>query len=89
MVRTRLIEFASDHGLPQERFYNLLCLALGADRAQFVEFENYLPPERSLSCLVEYQTLLHAFHKEISPHVDHEIARRVLDTNWLPADAAR
>ena len=31
VVPTRLSAFASDHGLPQERFYNLICLALGAD----------------------------------------------------------
>ena len=30
MVQVRLEGFASDHGLPQERFYNLLCLAYGA-----------------------------------------------------------
>ena len=36
------------------------------------------------SCSREYKTLARAFHKEISPHIDQEIARRVLDTNWLP-----
>src|SRR5262249_34060156 len=32
---TRLAAFASDHGLPQERFYNLICLAFGANRQEF------------------------------------------------------
>jgi hypothetical protein len=27
VVQTRLTAFATDHGLPQERFYNLVCLA--------------------------------------------------------------
>ena len=31
-MQTRLAAFASDHGLPQERFYNLLCLAFGANK---------------------------------------------------------
>ena len=30
VVPTRLSAFAGDHGLPQERFYNLICLAVGA-----------------------------------------------------------
>jgi hypothetical protein len=80
---TRLAAFASDHGLPQVRFYNLLCLALGANRQDFADVEGYLPPTRSQKCSYEYQTLRRAFHKEISPHVDQEMARRVIDIDWL------
>jgi hypothetical protein len=82
---TRLAAFASDHGLPQERFYNLVCLAFGANRQEFADAEGYLPPTRSPKCSYEYQTLLRAFHKEISPHINQETARRVLDTDWLQA----
>jgi hypothetical protein len=82
---TRLAAFASDHGLPQERFYNLICLAFGADRQEFADAAGYLPPTRSPKCSYEYQTLLRAFHKEISPHINQEMARRVLDTDWLQA----
>ena len=82
---TRLAAFASDHGLPQERFYNLVCLAFGANRQEFADAEGYLPPTRSPKCSYEYQTLLRAFHKEISPRIDQELARRVLDTDWLEA----
>jgi hypothetical protein len=83
VVPLRLSAFASDHGLPQERFYNLICLAFGADQAGFADLANYLPPTRAPTCLFEYRTLVRAFEKEITPHVDQEIARRVLDTNWL------
>ena len=83
VVPMRLSAFAGDHGLPQERFYNLICLALGADRVGFADLESYLPPARASDCLIEYQTLVHAFQKEITPHIDQEIARRVLHTNWL------
>lgn len=83
VVQTRLAAFASDHGLPQERFYNLLCLAFGANKREFADVESYLPPTRSPNCLYEYQTLVRAFHKEISPHIDQEMAKRVLDTDWL------
>ena len=85
VVPTRLSAFAGDHGLPQERFYNLICLAFGADHAGFADLENYLPPTRAPHCSYEYRTLVRAFEKEITPHIDQEMARRVLDTNWLQA----
>ena len=84
LVRKRMADFASDHGLPEERFYNLLCLAFGADPVEFADAEDYLPTTRAPNCEFEYRTLVNAFHKEISPHIDQEMARRVLDTNWLP-----
>ena len=85
VVPTRLSAFAGDHGLPQERFYNLICLALGADHAGFADLENYLPATRAPHCSYEYQKLVRAFEKEITPHIDQEVARQVLDTNWLQA----
>lgn len=83
VVPLRLRAFGTDHGLPQERFYNLICLAVGADRLGFADFANYLPQTRASNCRFEYQTLVHAFDKEITPHIDQEMAKRVLDTNWL------
>jgi hypothetical protein len=84
MVRKRITAFAGDHGLPEERFYNLLCLAFGADPVQFADAEDYLPSTRSEKCEFEYRTLVTAFYKEIMPRIDREVGRRVLDTNWLP-----
>ena len=45
VVQVRLASFAGDHGLPQERFYNLLCLAFGSDPLVFADLaqEGYLP----------------------------------------------
>jgi hypothetical protein len=83
MVRVRIASFADHHGLPEERFYNLLCLAFGANPREFADAESYLPPARSSRCWYEYQTMVRAFHREISPHIDQEMANRVLDTNWL------
>jgi hypothetical protein len=83
VVQTRLAAFSSDHGQPQERFYNLLCLAFGANKVEFADAENFLPPTRAPRCSYEYRTLVRAFHKEISPHVDQEMAKRVLNTDWL------
>jgi hypothetical protein len=52
-------------------------------RVGFADLANYLPPTRTPGCAFEYRTLVRAFEKEITPHIDQEIARRVLDTDWL------
>ena len=83
VVQMRLAAFSSDHGQPQERFYNLLCLAFGANKVEFADAESFLPPTRAPSCSYEYKTLARAFHKEIIPHIDQDMAKRVLSTNWL------
>ena len=83
VVQTRMARFASAHGLPQERFYNLVCLAYGADPVNFPEVKTILPPTRLPRCKSEYVTVRYAFRKEIAPHIDKEMASRVLDTNWL------
>jgi hypothetical protein len=83
VVPTRLAAFATDHGLPQERFYNLVCLAFGANSQEFADLAGFLPPTRAPNCSHEYQTLLRAFRQEIRPHLDMEQARVILDTDWL------
>jgi Putative metallopeptidase len=85
VVPTRIAAFADDHGLPQQRFYNLLCLAFGANPEEFANAESYLPPTRSSRCWHEYQTMARAFDQQIGPHIDQEIASRVLNTDWLEA----
>ena len=85
-VQTPLAGFASDHSQPEERFYNLMCLAFGADPVTFADLtqDGFLPPNRSPKCKYEYQKLRYAFDREISPHIDQQLARQVLDTTWLP-----
>jgi len=87
VIREQLAGFASNHGQPQERFYDLMCLAYGADPVTFADLtdDGFLPPTRSPNCKYEYKTLTNAFHKEIRPHIDREMAQRVMDTSWLPA----
>jgi len=91
VTQVRLEGFASDHGLPQERFYDLLCLAYGADPVMFDDLPQigYLPRTRAPQCEREYKKLAYAFHKEISPHIDQEIAKGVLQTNWLSGPTLR
>ena len=61
-----------------------MCLAFGADPVQFSDASDFLLSARSSNCKWEYQRLVHAFRKEIRPHVDQEMAKQVLDTDWLP-----
>jgi Putative metallopeptidase len=86
VVQVRLAGFASDHGLPQERFYNVLCMAFGAYPALFADFvqDGYLPPTRASNCDREYKRFASAFQKEIGPHIDYKLARGVTEANWLP-----
>jgi hypothetical protein len=91
VVQVRLASFAGNHGLPQERFYNLLCLAFGSDPVLFADLaqEDYLPAMRAPNCQHEYRVMADAFHKEITPHIDWELAKRVKEANWLPGPVLR
>lgn len=85
-VTAPLAAFSDAHSPPATRFYNILCLAYGADPVLFAEFttENYLPKQRATSCKREYGEVAYAFKKLITPHVDKGIAEAVLQKAWLP-----
>ena len=44
--------FADEHGTPTQRFYNLLCMAYGADPKLFgdVVGKGFLPEDRAVGC---------------------------------------
>jgi hypothetical protein len=77
--------FSDVHGLPQQRFYNLLCMAYGANPEIFKDIvdNKYLPKERAANCPREYQQVRSAFQKLIVPHIDKELAAKVLQMEWL------
>ena len=85
-VTAPLVAFSDVHGAPAQRFYNLLCLAYGADAALFADVvdKGYLPTGRASNCKREYDQVAFAFRELITPHVDQELARRVMDKTWLP-----
>jgi hypothetical protein len=86
-VEKPLQKYSSVHGLPEQRFFNLLCLAYGADPKLFADVveKEYLPKRRAGNCEYEYQSFARAFRSEIGgPHIDRQMARVVLDTTWLP-----
>jgi hypothetical protein len=80
-------DYASVHGLPAQRFINLLCIAYGAQPDQFGDFvkQGFLPVTRIGYCRWEYQQIQHAFRTLIAPHVDPVLQEKVKDREWLPA----
>jgi len=85
-VQIRLAGFSSNHGQPEQRFYDLMCMAYGAEPDKFANLtdEGYLPPTRAPSCKYEYRTLAYAFKRDIVPHLDYEMAKNIWDMEWLP-----
>ena len=82
---------AMPHGTPAARFYNLLCIAFGANPDLFADIVNkgYLPVERAIGCEDEYRELAYAFKTLIGPHIDEALARRAMSRQWLPDGATR
>jgi hypothetical protein len=81
-----LKDFADEHGTPAQRFYNLLCIAYGADPKTFGDLveKGYLPKDRSEGCEGEYQQAAFAFERLIRPHIDQRLAKKVLTRSWMP-----
>ena len=89
-VALPLESFASNHGAPEARFYNLLCVAYGARPELFGDIvgKGYLPKWRAESCQFEYETLDKAVRREIAPHVDLQMAAEIWQSNWLPGSTS-
>jgi hypothetical protein len=90
-VRAPLAAFSDVHAAPAQRFYNLLCLAYGADPVLFADFvkKGYLPEGRARGCKGEYDQVTFAFRDLIGPHLDQQLAKQVMDKTWLPEVKAR
>ncbi len=88
-VTRPLVAFSSDHGSPEERFYNLACIAYGYDPQIFhrvIDFD-YLPPSRAKVCKYEYSNLRYAFRTLIAPHVDMNQVKRVIAQSLFVPEA--
>jgi hypothetical protein len=85
-VTAPLAAFSDVHGAPAQRFFNLICLAYGANPTVFADVvdKGYLPKDRARGCRGEYDQVALAFRDLIEPHVDQKLKRQVLDQNWLP-----
>ncbi len=85
---TKKNPFADEHGLPAQRFYNVLCMAYGADSKVFADVvsKGYLPTERAEGCADEYDQVIRALNKLIGPYIDQARAKQVRAKQWLKFD---
>jgi hypothetical protein len=84
-----LTAFSSNHGQPEERFFNLECMAYGSDPKRYADLvdKGLLPQSRAKDCKYEYEVMKFAFDIEILPHIDCVMANKVLTTDWLASAA--
>jgi hypothetical protein len=80
--------FADAHGLPMQRFYNLLCLAYGSDAKLFERAvtEGHLPADRADGCEDEYAQVKRAMTALIDPFIDENLVKRVRSKQWFNLD---
>jgi hypothetical protein len=78
-------DYANEHGTPAQRFFNVLCIAYGADTKLFSDIVSggYLPKTRAEFCEEEYEQVQDAFDLLVLPHIDEVLADEVADTKWL------
>jgi Putative metallopeptidase len=83
-------EFADVHGLPAQRYFNVLCMAYGSDPDFYagVIVRGRLPTKRAKNCRYEYRRFEFGFRKLILPHVDETLLEQVKSKSWFRFDAA-
>jgi hypothetical protein len=90
-ITVSLKSYSDEHSTPQQRFYNLLCMAYGANQEVFSGLmdKGYLPPGRGKRCMKDFGELAFAFKHLIRPHLDTEMAEQVMETEWLRKEDAK
>ena len=78
-------DYADEHDTPAQRFFNILCIAYGANAKLFddVVRKGYLPKARAEYCDEEYEQVKEAFEILVHPHMDLVLAKEILDTPWF------
>jgi len=85
VVVQSLRKFSDVHGTPSQRYFNVLCIAYGADPVLFGDFveSGKLPKDRAEGCEFEYQQVANAWTQLIEPHIDQDLKRESFVV-WLP-----
>lgn len=78
-----IMDYASEHGTPAQRAFNVLCIAYGANKRLFRDIvrHGYLPRRRARYCNEEYEQVEHAFKTLVLIHVDPELAEEIFGGN--------
>ena len=82
-VTLPLAALSSDHGTPEERYFNLICIAYGYDQRLFSLEMNKLPQSRAQKCRDEYEDIKYAMHTVFWSHLDPDKVKRVLAMKWF------
>ncbi len=82
-VTLSLAALSSDHGTPEERYFNLICAAYGYDQRLFSLEMHKIPPSRARKCRDEYEDIKYAMHTVFWSHLDHDKVKRVLAMKWF------
>jgi len=84
-------DFAGEHSVPEQRAYNLLCMAYGADPKLFADVvkSGQLPRERADQCEDEYDQVGHAYDTLVGPHIDRALEKKILKRSWLRKPTAQ
>ena len=82
-VTLPLAALSSDHGTPEERYFNLICAAYGYDQRLFSLEMHKIPPSRAQKCRDEYEDIKYAMHTVFWSHLDHDKVKRVLAMKWF------
>jgi hypothetical protein len=86
-----MAEFADEHSTTEQRRFNLLCMAYGANPELFEDVAAWggLPQERVDICEEEFELIALAYDTLIGPHIDPDLAKEVYDRTWLPEKTSR
>jgi len=76
--------YANVHSLDAQRFYNLLCLAYGAEPELFADVvrDKHLPEDRAEGCRDEYRQVAYAVRTLMRPYIDLPQRDRMLAREW-------
>lgn len=87
LLLARAKSHADVHGTPAQRLYNVMCIAYGADPKLFSPLveSGALPKERADGCADEFLQVQRAYWTLIRPHIDPELAKAVMQQQWLPS----
>ena len=72
------IEYTSEHGLAEQRYYNVLCMAYGAYPDFFSDLGSLeiIPADRAELCQDEFEQIEDAYKALILTHVDEDVAKK-------------
>lgn len=78
-VPPQLSEFAAVHPFPAQRYFNVLCMAYGADPELFADAVRdwYLPEARAKHCRYEYLRFQYAYRTLIGPYIDKALVEQI------------